>query len=145
MIAPATSTSVNYCSDNFLSWFCPYLLPRIVIQPILLSKYFLPDTASYKRAPGSFLFSLVNASGLPPTKMPLIDGKEGNAIYCHNSRGPVFGGGHDRCIPHSPNSYNCSVNLGITYQCPAGQNGNLFLTGSQNFVVNEMGVFVLKN
>ena len=145
MIAPATSTSVNYCSDNFLSWLCPYLLPRIVIQPILLSKYFLPDTASYKRAPGSFLFSLVNASGLPPTKMPLIDGKEGNAIYCHNSRGPVFGGGHDLCVPDSPNSSNCSVNLGITYQCPAGQNGNLFLTGSQYFVVNEMEVFVLKN
>ncbi|CAH3129813.1 unnamed protein product [Pocillopora meandrina] len=96
------------------------------------------DTAPYKRAPGSFLFSLVNASGLPPTKMPLIDGKEGSAIYCHNSRGPVFGGGHDLCVPDSPNSSNCSVNLGITYRCPAGQNGNLFLTGSQHFVVNEM-------
>ena len=77
--------------------------------------------------------------------MPLIDGREGSAIYCHNSRGPVFGGGHDLCVPDSPNSSNCSVTLGITYQCPAGQNGNLFLTGSQYFVVNEMEVFVFKN
>ncbi|XP_058953338.2 uncharacterized protein [Pocillopora verrucosa] len=103
------------------------------------------NTAPYKRAPGSFLFSLVNASGLPPTKMPLIDGMEGNAIYCHNNCGPVFGAGHDLCVPNCPNSHNCSVNLGNTYQCPAGQNGNLFLTGSQNFVVNEMEVFVFEN
>ena len=128
---------------------CPGFVP-ICYRELLYNQsnsvnIFLPDTASYKRAPGSFLFSLVNASGLPPTKMPLIDGKEGNAIYCHNSRGPVFGAGHDLCVPDSPHSYNCSVNLGNTYQCPEGQNGNLFLTGSQNFVVNEMEVFVLKN
>jgi len=28
------------------------------------------------KAPGSFLFSLVNPSGLPTTKLPLIAGKE---------------------------------------------------------------------
>ncbi|RMX48524.1 hypothetical protein pdam_00008499 [Pocillopora damicornis] len=103
------------------------------------------NTGLYKRAPGSFLFSLVNASGLPPTKLPLIDGMEGNAIYCYSSNGPVFGGGHDLNICNSPNSSNCSVNLGNTYQSPVGQNCFNFLTGSQNFTVNEMEVFVLEN
>ena len=48
-------------------------------------------------------------------------------------------------VPDCPNSYNCSVKLGNTYQCPAGQNGNLFLTGFQNFAVNEIEVFVFEN
>ena len=77
--------------------------------------------------------------------MPLIDGKEGNAIYCYSSCGPVFGDGHDLYVPDCPNSYNCSVKLGNTYQCPAGQNGNIFLTGFQNFAVNEIEVFVFEN
>ena len=105
----------------------------------------MSDTGLYKRAPGSFLFSLVNASGLPPTKMPLIDGKEGKAIFCYSGNGPVFGGGNDLNICCSPNSYNCSVSLGNSYQCPVGQNGYYFLTGSQDFTVNEMEVFVLEN
>ncbi|RMX48487.1 hypothetical protein pdam_00008503 [Pocillopora damicornis] len=103
------------------------------------------NTALHKRAPGSFLFSLANASGLPPTKMPLIDGQEGKAIFCYSGNGPVFGGGNDLNICCSPNSSNCSVNLGNTYQCPVGQNGHYFLTGSQYFTVSEMEVFVFEN
>ena len=103
-----------------------------------------PGSGVYKRAPGSFLFSLVNPSGLPPTKMPLIAGKEGYAICCNESYGPLFGGNssHDLYIPNSPNSPNsCSVNLNNAYQCPTGQNAETFLTGNQNFTVNEMEVF----
>lgn len=99
----------------------------------------------YKRAPGSFLFSLVNASGLPPTKMPMRDGQEGSAIYCCSSSGPTFGAGSDLYICNSPNSYNCSVNLDNTYQCPVGQNGHYFLTGSPTFTVQEMEVFIFES
>ncbi|KAL9951567.1 hypothetical protein ACROYT_G044251 [Oculina patagonica] len=94
-----------------------------------------------KRAPDSFLFSLVNPSGLPPTKMPLVAGREGNAIYCNSSYGPTFGGGHDLRIPNSPNSNSCYVNLNNTYQCPTGQNNTTFFTGNQNFTISEMEVF----
>jgi len=73
--------------------------------------------------------------------MPLMAGREGNAIYCHSSYGPTFGGGHDICIPNAPNSNNGYVGLGNAYQCPTGQNANTFLTGNRNFVVNEMEVF----
>ncbi|XP_020624751.1 uncharacterized protein LOC110062217 isoform X2 [Orbicella faveolata] len=100
----------------------------------------------YRKAPGSFLFSLVNPSGLPPTKMPLIAGKE-YAIYCNSSYGPTFSGGgaaNDLYIPNAPNSYNCSVSLNNTYQCPTGQNATTFLTGNQNFTINEMEVFVFE-
>jgi len=99
------------------------------------------DSGVYKRAPHSFLFSLVNPSGLPPTKMPLIAGKEGNAIICNSNFGPVFGTGNDLCIVNSPNSNYCSLNLNHVYQCPTGQNANTFLTGKQSFLVNEMEVF----
>jgi len=100
-------------------------------------------SGGYKRATHSFLFSLVNPSGLPPTKMPLIAGREGNAIICKSTSGPIFGGGggSDLCIVHSSNCNNCSVNLNNTYQCPTGQNAKTFLTGNQNFLVNEVEVF----
>jgi len=89
----------------------------------------------------SFLFSLVNPSGLPPTKMPLKVGQEQYAMYCISGSGPTFGGGHDLSIPNAPNSNSSSVNLNHTYQCPTGQNANTFLTGNHNFTVNEMEIF----
>ncbi|XP_078354268.1 uncharacterized protein LOC144638851 isoform X2 [Oculina patagonica] len=104
-------------------------------------------SGAHKKAPASFLFSLVNPSGLPPTKMPLIAGKEGYAIYCNISYGPTFGGGsnYDLYIPNAPNSNNCSVNLNNAYQCPAGQNPTTFLAGNQNFNVSEMEVYAFSN
>ena len=75
--------------------------------------------------------------------MPLIAGREGYAIYCECSYGPVFGG-HDLQIPTEANSYGCCiVSLNNTYQCPTGQNANTFLTGNQFFPLSEMEVFGL--
>ena len=112
---------------------------RLVIDQIFL---FCLGSGIYKKASGSFLFSLVNPSGLPPTKMPLMAGKEGNAINCNSGYGPTFGGGHDLHIPNAPHSNNGYIALGNSYQCPTGQNGSTFLTGNRNFTVNEMEVFV---
>ena len=98
----------------------------------------------YKRAPDSFLFSLVNPSGLPPTKMPLITGQEGDAINCNISYGPIFGNGNDLYIPDEPNFNEGSTILNNSYHCPTGQSGNTtFLTGDLNFTVSEMEVFGL--
>ena len=89
------------------------------------------------------MFSLVNPSGLPPTKMPLITGQEEYAINGDRSNGPRFGGGsgNDLIISNAPNFNNCIVNLNNAYQCPTGQNANTFLTGNSKFRVNEMEVF----
>ncbi|PFX19138.1 BTB/POZ domain-containing protein KCTD6 [Stylophora pistillata] len=102
-----------------------------------------PGTGIYKSAPASFLFSLVNPYGLPPTKIPLLDGREGNAIYCQNLVGPVFGGGnaHDLYISNTPHYYSNSANLKHAYRCPEDQNASSFFVGSQNFAVNKMEVF----
>jgi len=67
-----------------------------------------------KKASDSFLFSLVNPSGLSPTKIPLIAGQEEKAIYCNKGYGPVFGSGYDLYIAGSPNSNNCSTTLNVT-------------------------------
>ena len=87
------------------------------------------------------MFSLVNPSGMPPTKISPGAGQENEAIFCHSGYGPTFGSGHDLHIPSEPNSSNCYVSLNSTYQCPTGQNANKILTGSQNFRVSEMEVF----
>jgi len=114
---------------------------RLVIDQIFL---FCLGSGIYKKAPGSFLFSLVKKRRLPPTKIPLIAGKEGKAIWCNSGYGPTFGGGPDFCIPNAPNSSNCHVNLNNTYQCPTGQNNANFFTGAQNFTIAEMEVFVFE-
>jgi len=113
---------------------------RLVIDQIFL---FCLGSGIYKKAPESFLFSLVNPSGLPPTKLSLMAGKEGNAICCSSSFGPIFGSGPDFRIPNAPNSSNCYVNL-HAYQCPTGQNNANFFTGAQNFTIAEMEVFVFE-
>ena len=76
--------------------------------------------------------------------MPLIAGKEGNAIHCHGNSGPTFGNGNDLRIPNGPNSGNCYVSLNNTYQCPTGQNATTFFTGAQSFAINEMEAFVFE-
>ncbi|KAL9951604.1 hypothetical protein ACROYT_G044299 [Oculina patagonica] len=102
------------------------------------------NSGSYKRAPDSFLFSLVNPSGLPATKMPLIAGQERNAIYCGEYNGPTFGCGPDLRISNFPNSKNCLSRLNNSYQCPPDEDPDTFLAGDRNFTISEMEVFGFK-
>lgn len=102
-------------------------------------------SACYRESTESFLFSLVNPKDLPPTRMPLIAEKEESAIYCHNGCGPIFGRGHDLYIASTPNASNCSAKLNNSYECPAGENAAIFLTGSEAFRVDEMEVFGFEN
>ncbi|KAK3741078.1 hypothetical protein QZH41_009872 [Actinostola sp. cb2023] len=96
-------------------------------------------SGKYKADDGAFLFSLVRYGSLEPTMMKTKSSQ--TAIYCHPSYGPTFGSGHDLAIANNPNSSNCSVNIGTTYDCPPGQSGTTFLTGNQNFTVSEIEVF----
>ena len=73
--------------------------------------------------------------------MPLKAGEEGFAILCVNNRGPVFGRGADLSIEDAPNSCECSVELGNSYECPPDEDSKTFLTGDENFYVGEMEVF----
>ena len=83
--------------------------------------------ASYKQAPGSFLFTLTNMHGIQPTKFPLKDENDKKAIYYRADKtyGIAFGAGHDLYV-HSdcntnkasyssrsfPNSYNDTTEKG---------------------------------
>ena len=66
--------------------------------------YFCLGRGSFKRAEKSFLFTLVNPVGLPPTQMLLMNGQEDRAMYCHTDYGPTFGGEnfHDLHIINEP-------------------------------------------
>jgi len=104
---------------------------------------FLSGSGDWTEAPGSFLFSLVNPSGLP-TKMPLKAGEERYAIYCRSDYGPIFGRGHDLAIVSEPNFKDCWGGLNNSYQCLFGQTGTTFFAGNEDFTVNEMEVFVIE-
>jgi hypothetical protein len=87
---------------------------------------------------------------MQPFKCPIINGKNGNAIYCHPQNGTVFGGyggGFDLVISSNANSNQSSYsNLGHTYQPPPGyqcgtqQTQSLF-AGSYIFTPTEIEVF----
>ena len=105
-----------------------------------------PTGASgWVRCSQAFLFSMVNPYGLRPTKMPLIQDHQ-EAIDCNRNCGPMFGSGHDLYISGNANANTSSYTfLGSSYQCPAGQNGHIFLAGNNNFTVADYEVFGLHN
>ena len=91
----------------------------------------------------AFLFSFVNPSGLAPTKLSLIIGKEVYGIYCDSYCGPVFGAANDLFIPDNADTTRGSSRLGETYKCPPGQE-DTFFTGGNSFVVTDYEVFGLR-
>ena len=104
-----------------------------------------------KTAPNSFLFSLINPTGLKPTKIPLMQNKENSAILCNSNCGPVFGntgpnGYYDLTISNTPNSQNsCQTYLNNAYRCPEGQNASTFPCGNCAFAANEIEIFGFEN
>ena len=89
------------------------------------------------------MFSFVNPSGLGPTKLSLISGRESYGIHCNSNNGPVFGGGNDLYISNHANTSSSSSRLGNTYQCPQRQQSTFF-TGAKNFTVTDYEVFGLR-
>ena len=92
---------------------------------------------------------------MEPFKCSIINGKNGNAIYCNPSYGATFGEGNDLAIKDESSNYysygdrnrgNCSSNLGATYQPPHGyqydteQTQSLF-AGRRNFTPTAVEVF----
>ena len=88
---------------------------------------------------------------MQPFKCPIMNGKNGNAIYCYPLYGATFGGRRDLVIYNDANTnQNSYSDLGYTYQPPAGyqygtpQTMSLF-AGSYNFTPTEIEVFLLNN
>ena len=88
----------------------------------------------------AFLFSLVNPSGLGPTKMSLLNGMEQFAIISYYDCGPVFG--HDLYVLRQNGLQLGGSTLGETYQCPSGQQ-NKFFMGKRDFAITDVEVFGL--
>ena len=117
---------------------------------------FCLGSESVKRAEKSFLFSLVNAADQLPVRMPLIPGKEDQAIYCSSQFGPTFGFGpkcafglrfqlgmneHDLQVWSYQGENSCYTTLNHCYQCPPKQNALNFLAGGQEFTFKEIEVY----
>ena len=101
-----------------------------------------PEERRYLPCCRAFLFSLVNPSGLGPTKMPLINEREQFAIISYHDCGPVFGRGHDLYVLRKNAHRPGGSTLGGTYQCSPGQQKEFF-TGSSDFTITDVEVFGL--
>ena len=101
-------------------------------------------SGSYKQAPGSFIFTLTNMHGIKPTKFPLINGYDTNALYHRSDYGPTFGNGHNLHVAN-----NCNVNASsyanfpYAYNDITGKGNSIFSSNAstRNFQVQEIEVF----
>ena len=80
--------------------------------------------------------------------MPVMKEQRKCAIVCDHSNGPIFGGnnssGYDLKIANNANTSRSScTRLGGCYSCPEGKEdlGDVFLTGTKNFIVTDYEVF----
>jgi hypothetical protein len=102
------------------------------------------SSSGYKIDNNAFIFSLVNKEN-NHVKIKIKPGGQ-NAICCHSSYGPRFGGGHDIFISSDSNTNQTSYSdLGHSYQLSTHTHGTeqakSFLAGSNNFQVSEIEVF----
>jgi hypothetical protein len=112
-----------------------------------MSEHFYVITGSgYKKAPGSFIFSLRNKENLSPFKAPLKDENTPYAIYTSNSDGPTFGAGHDIYIYNAAalNTYSYT-NFKSYYPVLSGQvsDTSTILAGTNDFQPSEIEVFYM--
>ena len=106
-----------------------------------------PNSATYYKADGSFLFTLSNIHNTDPTKYPV---KENNnyAVYHYPTYGPIFGSNCDFVIRDDYlNNKKCNANIGGAYPDVLGK-GNSIFSGDLNnnyFKLKELEIFKLLN
>ncbi len=109
------------------------------------------ETFKHRDARDSFLFTVVNPFGDGIVRMPVVDSSEyaNRAMYCHPSRGPVFGSdGIDSLAVFTRNgatapfdtASNCNPNPDRAFGDPLGRGDQTF-TGSKHFIPIELEVW----
>merc|ERR1712137_554175 len=96
------------------------------------------STTGYLNAPGSFLFSAMNPWTEGFRILPCS--RPAQAMSCHVSSGPTFGGGHDLNLNGNLLSTNSSCNPGHSYTITSAYGNNCFV-GSTRFLASEVEVF----
>jgi len=94
--------------------------------------------AGYQTGPGSWIFTLHNPHGKPPT---VFHWKQHYGPYDQVTYGPTFGGGHDIHLTNNNGSGSYS-NFPHSYNDTLGHGNNTF-TGSRNWTLNEVEVFLV--
>ena len=105
-----------------------------------------PGSGQYKKAPGSFLFTLTNMHGIHPTKFHLKNENDDHAICRYESRGPVFGNtsnGDGILISSDCNSKTESWSTFSVYKDTTGKGNSIFSSSinSKHFQVKDIEVF----
>ena len=101
---------------------------------------------SYITAPNSFLFTLTNMYETEPTKFPLKNNNDGNAIYDGNYI-LLFGGGHDLYIPNDYLNRVSYTKFPYTYQDILGKGKSIFsgnMTNNNNNNYSEFNLIELE-
>lgn len=102
------------------------------------------DSFHNTAAPGTFLFTLVNPHGVPPTKLPQLSPIEECSMHNNPSHGPVFGSGYDMFIADQCHLTTCYFNFPTSFSDPT-KKGNTLFVGAARITVAEVEVYGMKN
>ena len=94
---------------------------------------------SFQFEPETFIFTLSNPGGFPPTFFPAIPGVP--TIYDRHSYGPTFGKGHDLCI-HDAHGNSFSNFPGSFSNILGSEFTRDQFTGNCKFKVDILEVFI---
>jgi hypothetical protein len=92
----------------------------------------------YERAPGSFIFTLYNPHGIPPTKYSLNNANSECAVF-HNDA-PSFGGMDIEIEANCNTNNNSHAFFPYSYNDTTGKSRETF-TGSKYFEVEDIELF----
>uniref|UniRef100_A0A6U3TM16 TLDc domain-containing protein n=1 Tax=Ditylum brightwellii TaxID=49249 RepID=A0A6U3TM16_9STRA len=94
----------------------------------------------FKASLKAFLFTIQCQRALRPTKMKLKPSKVYDAVFHGSEYGPCFGDDLEvSCM--SCNNLESYTNVGNSYVCPSGEDGQTFLTGGYRFQAKEIEIF----
>lgn len=98
---------------------------------------------AYKKAPGSFLFTLANTYNAQPTKFSLKNENDKHAVCHYSNYGPTFGDGHDLYISSGCNNNDESYSDFSAYNDTTRKGYSIFSSNTEDscFQVQEIEVF----
>ena len=137
---------INAATYEYAVHFVTIVIYRHIakdMSSVMISYFITAASSPWKKAPGSFIFSLRNKENLPPFKAPLKDDKTGHAIYTSPSYGPTFGNDLE-ITDNATSNTNSYTKCNEYYQAPsAALNTSTILAGTHKFTPSEVEVFYL--
>ncbi|RGB30648.1 TLD-domain-containing protein [Rhizophagus diaphanus] len=96
------------------------------------------QNSAYKKTTDSYIFSFTNRNDLNTAKVGYTNRNASYAIYCNQSYGPAFGGGHDLFLDNNNNWNSSKPHSYSEINMPRGNNFGYNIYNVENYEVFQV-------